>query len=247
MKFNIKVQDNSVAVVGWHDGGAGQVDSWLEKAHDYHVACFVNPADEPLKIDGSKIQRDSKVFSYPTEKTFKDRPLINSTDWAAIVKDLNIKNVLVTTDEPSTHRLELINTARKMGLKLINAIHPTAVIMEEAILHDNIILQANSFVGYRTELFPGTIITSAHIDHHNVVRECASVGPGVVCAGHVTLGAFSRVHPGATIVNRIKIGQNSIVGAGTVVLKDVPDDVTVVGVPGKVIKVHEQEEALGIK
>jgi len=236
MNLDIKVQDNSVAIVGWHDGGAGQIDSWLEKAHDYHVACFVNPTDEPLQIDGNKIQRDSKVFSYPTENTFKDRPLINSADWAAIVKDLNIKNILVTTDEPATHRLELINMAREKGLKLINAIHPTAVIMEDAILHDNIILQANSFIGYRTEVFPGVIVTSAHLDHHNVIKECASIGPGVVTAGNVTVGAFARLHPGAVVVNRTKIGRNVTVGAGTVVIKDVPDDVTVVGVPGRIIE-----------
>lgn len=237
MVLEVKVQDNSIAIVGWHDGRAGQIQAWLEKANDYHVACFVNPTNEPPKIDVSKIQKDAGVFSYPTEKTFKDKPLINSADWVKILRDLNIKNVLVTTDDPY-QRLEQINLARKNGLKLINAIHPTVVVMEEAILHDNVILHANTFVGYRTELFPGVIVISSHLDHHNVIRECATIDPGVVCAGNVTVGAFSRVHTGAVIINRIKIGQNSILGAGTVIIKDVPDDVTVVGVPGEVIKYH---------
>lgn len=236
MRLDVKVQDNSVAIVGWHDGGAGQVQAWLDKVGDYQVACFVNPTNEPLKIDPSEIQRDTKVFSYPTETTFKDKPFINSADWVTILRDLNIKNVLVTTDYPAHQRLELINMARKEGLKLINAIHPSVVIMEDVILHDNIILQANTFIGYRAELYPGVIVTSAHIDHHNVLRECASIGPGVVCAGNVTVGPFARVHPGATVINRIKIGQNSIVGAGTLVLRDVPDHVTVLGVPAKVVK-----------
>lgn len=238
-KLGIKAQENSVALIGWHDGGAGQVQAWLEKKCGYHVTCFVNATDQPLKIDVGKIQRDTTQFSYPTENSFKDKPLINSADWASILVDLNIKNVLVTTDDPdSRHRLEHIEMARKRGLKLINAIHPTAVIMEDVILHDNIILQANSFVGYRSELFPGVIVTSAHLDHHNVLRECSSVGPGAVTAGNVTIGAFARVNTGATIINRIKIGQHSIVGAGTVVVCDVPDNVTVVGVPAKIVKNH---------
>ena len=240
MKLNINVQHNSVAMVGWHDGGAGQIQSWLEKSGDYHVACFINPTGQPLHIDASKIKRDAKQFSYPTENTFKDKPLINSADWASVLVDLNIKNVLVTTDDAQPYRLELINMARKKGLKLINAIHPTVVIMEDVILHDNIILHANSFIGYRTELFPGVIITSSHLDHHNVVRECAFLGPGVVTAGNVTVGAFARVYTGATVVKKVKIGQNSIVGAGTVVIEEVPDNVTVVGVPGKIIKHHGQ-------
>jgi len=239
LELGIKVQEDSVAIVGWHDGGAGQVQAWLEKHCGYQVACFVNATDRPLKIDVGQIQRDTRQFSYPTENIFKDKPLINSADWASILMDLKIKNVLVTTDDPDARsRLKHIDMARKKGLKLINAIHPTAVIMEDVILHDNIILQANSFVGYRSELFPGVIVTSAHLDHHNVLRECASVGPGAVTAGNVTIGAFARVNTGAVIINRIKIGQRSIVGAGTVVVNDVPDNVTVVGVPGKIIKRH---------
>lgn len=237
MKLEIKAQKNSVAIVGWHDGAAGQIQAWLEKTSNYHVACFINPTNEPLKIDTSKIQRDARQFSYPTENSFKDRPLINSADWAKVLIGLKIKNVLVTTDDPH-QRFEQINLTRKNGLKLINAIHPTAVIMEEAILHDNIILYPRSFIGYRTELFPGVFVISAHLDHHNVVRECATIDPGVVTAGNVTVGAFSRVHTGAVIINRIKIGQNSILGAGTVIVRDVLDNVTVVGVPGKVIRHH---------
>ncbi len=235
MKWDINTQDNSVAMVGWHDGAAGQIQSWLDQGSDYRVACFINPCDEPLSIDTAKIRRDCKVFSYPTENTFKDKPLINAKDWAAILVDLNIKNVLVTTDNPY-ERSEQINQARKKGLRLINAIHPTVTIMAEVILHDNIILYPRTFVGYRTELFPGAIVISAHLDHHNVIKECATIDPGVVFAGNVTIGAFTRVHTGAVIKNRIKIGENSILGAGTVIIHDIPDHVTVVGVPGKVIK-----------
>ena len=234
MKLEIKVEDNSVAIVGWHDGAAGQIHAWLEKNSTYRIACFINPTDQPLDIDASKIQRDAKQFSYPTQKTFKDKPLINSADWITILKNLNIKNVLVTTDG-HYQRFEQINEARKNGLKLINAIHPTAVIMEEAILHDNIILYPKSFIGYRTELFPGVIVISSHLDHHNVVKECVTIDPGVVCSGNVTIGRFSRVHTGATVINRIRIGEKVVLGAGTVIIKDVPDNVTVVGVPGKII------------
>jgi len=239
--IDINVQKNSVAIVGWHDGAAGQIHAWLEKTHDYHIACFINPTDKPLEIDPSQIQRDAKKFSYPTKNSFKDKPLINSLSWPGIIVELGIKNVLVTTPDPH-ERFEQINMARKKGLKLINAIHPTALIMEEAILHDNIILYPRSFIGYRAELFPGVIVTSAHLEHHNVVKECATIDPGVVFAGNVTIGRFTRVHTGTVIKNRIKVGEGSILGAGTVIIEDVPDHVTVVGIPGKIIKHHKPNE-----
>ena len=239
MKLGIKVQENSVAIVGWHDGSAGQIHAWLEKSCAYHIACFINPSNEMLNIDPSKIRRDATQFSYPTNTSFKDKPLINSTDWTTILMDLNIKKVLITTDDPH-QRFEQINQAIKNGLKLINAIHPTAIIMEDAILHDNIIVYPKTFIGYRTELFSGVFVISSHLDHHNVIKECVTIDPGVVFAGNVTIGRFTRVHTGAVIKNRIKVGEDSILGAGTVIIKDVPDKVTVVGIPGKIIKDHSR-------
>lgn len=238
MNLDIKVQKNSVAIVGWEDGAAGQIHEWLEEAHGYSIACFVNPADQPLGIDPDRIQRDARQFSYPTKDRFKDKPLINSLHWPEILADLGITKVLVTTDD-NYQRFEQINMARKKGLELVNAIHPTALIMEEVILQDNIILYPRTYVGYRSELYAGAIVASAHLDHHNVIKECAIIDPGVVFAGNVTIGPFAQVHTGAAIRNRIKIGEGSILGAGTVIIKDVPDHVTVVGVPGKIIKHHK--------
>ena len=237
MGLNIRVLQNSVAIVGWHDGVAGQIHAWLEKTHDYHIACFVNPSDEPLHIDPSQISRDASQFSYPTKDSFKNKPLMSSSNWVQVLKDLKIKNVLITTDVPY-ERWKQINLARKGGLKLINAIHPTVLIMDDVILHDNIILFPNTFIGYRAELFPGVMVVSAHVEHHNVIKECAFIAPGAVFGGNVTIGACTQVHTGAVIKNRIRIGENSILGAGTVIIEDVPDNVTIVGVPGKIIKNH---------
>jgi serine O-acetyltransferase len=48
----------------------------------------------------------------------------------------------------------------------------------------------------------------------------------------------TQVHTGAVIISRKQIGENSIPGAGTVIIDDVPDNVTVVGIPGKII-IHQ--------
>jgi acetyltransferase-like isoleucine patch superfamily enzyme len=234
MKINVK--ENSVAIVGWHEGAAGQIHSWLEKYSDYHIACFINPDDKAIDIDSSQVDRDVSQFAYPTKDSFKDKPMYNSSNWTEILSKLNIKKVLVTTVE-GQDRLEHINLARNNGFQLINAIHPTALIMEDAILYDNIVLHARAFVGYRAELFPGAVIDIAsQVGHHNVIRECVTIDPGVTLAGNVTIDQFASLHTGVIAKNRIKIGENSIIGAGTVLIKDVPANVTIVGVPGRIIK-----------
>ncbi len=89
------------------------------------------------------------------------------------------------------------------------------------------------------------------IDHGMgvVIGETASVGDDVTMYQGVTLGGTGKEqgkrHPtvasqvvigaGAKILGNIKIGENCRIGAGSVVLQDVPDNSTVVGVPGHVI------------
>ena len=77
-KYNIQIQDNSVAIVGWEEGTAGQIHSWLENTGIHHIACFINPSDKPLNIDVRKIDRDASQFDYLTKVNFKNKPLINS-------------------------------------------------------------------------------------------------------------------------------------------------------------------------
>jgi sugar O-acyltransferase (sialic acid O-acetyltransferase NeuD family) len=234
----VGLADHKIAIIGWHEGAAGQIHTWLEDTGNFEISCFINPSDEPIEIDINKNQRDVSQFAYPTSTSFKDKPLINSTDWCTYLRNQEIRKVLITT--PDQHqRYRQINAAREIGLELINAIHPTALVMTDAILADNIILHARAYVGYRTELSTGVVInTGAQLDHHNAIGECVTLDPACVTAGNVTVGRFSVLHTGATIINKIRIGENAIVGAGSVITQDVPYGATVVGVPGRVIKHH---------
>jgi serine O-acetyltransferase len=92
---------------------------------------------------------------------------------------------------------------------------------------------------------------SVHFSHNAlavVVTKEASVGPRCQIGVHVLLGSRWPVpggprieedvivHAGAKIIGPITIGRGSVIGAGTVVLDDVPPHSLVVGVPGEVKK-----------
>jgi len=242
----IKVQENSIAIVGWDEGGAGQVHSWIEKSSQYHVACFVNISDHPLEIDikAERAKKQTKLFSFPTKDSFKDKPLITSLNWINVLLDLGIKKVLVMT--PDKHqRMANIRQAKEKGFELISAIHSSALVLEDAKIHENVVIYARAFVGYRAEIYPGVFInTGAQIDHHNIIRSCVNIDPGVITAGNVVIDEYAQIHTGAVIINKIKIGANAIIGAGSVVIEDVISDVTVVGVPGRIIKRHKKTEEI---
>lgn len=114
------------------------------------------------------------------------------------------------------------------------------------------------------EIHPGAQIESGvFIDHGAglVIGETAIVEKGAMLYHGVTLGGtgkdVGKRHPtirrGALIsahsqlIGPIEVGANAKVGAGAVVLSDVPADVTVVGVPAKVVRVHGQKDEQAIK
>jgi serine O-acetyltransferase len=102
------------------------------------------------------------------------------------------------------------------------------------------------------EIHPGAQIgRRLFIDHGMgvVIGETTIIGDDVTLYQGVTLGGTGKEHGkrhptigdnvviggGAKILGNIKVGNNCRVGAGSVVLRDVPDDSTVVGVPGHII------------
>ncbi|TYS73235.1 serine O-acetyltransferase [Rossellomorea aquimaris] len=102
------------------------------------------------------------------------------------------------------------------------------------------------------EIHPGAVIGRRFFIDHGmgvVIGETCEIGDNVTIFQGVTLGGTGKEkgkrHPtirdnalvatGAKVLGSIIVGENSKVGAGSVVLKDVPANSTVVGIPGKVV------------
>jgi acetyltransferase-like isoleucine patch superfamily enzyme len=71
------------------------------------------------------------------------------------------------------------------------------------------------------------------------LEDFVTMAPGVHVSGNVCLGEGCYVGTGANIIDKKRLGKWSIVGAGSMIISDVPANSTVVGVPAKVIKMRE--------
>lgn len=77
------------------------------------------------------------------------------------------------------------------------------------------------------------------VGHDSIIKKYSAFMPSVNISGEVTIGEGVYVGTGAKIINQLEIGENTIVGAGAVVSRTLPAHCTAVGVPAKVIKIHE--------
>ena len=113
--------------------------------------------------------------------------------------------------------------AARYALNVI--IHPGATIGKRLFIDHGmgVVIGETTIIGDDCVLYQGVTLGGVGTGEHKVKR-------------HPTLLNNVMVSAGAKVIGDVTIGNNSIIGAQTVVLKDVPDNCTVVGVPAFIVK-----------
>jgi sugar O-acyltransferase (sialic acid O-acetyltransferase NeuD family) len=146
--------------------------------------------------------------------------------WCVSIGDNHTRGTVV-------ERLRQIDPA----LRFATLIHPGAIVAHDVGIGDGTVVMAGAVVN------PGTVVgrhcivnTGACLDHDNHLAEFCSIAPGVVTGGKVTIGRGVAVCIGACIAHGISIGEHTVIGAGSVVLSDMPASCVAFGAPCKVIR-----------
>lgn len=123
------------------------------------------------------------------------------------------------------------------NFKFINAIHPSVIIGNNVEIGYGIVAMAGCIFNPKSKIGNFTFFaTGAQVEHDCVIEDFASISAGSVTGGYVKLGKYSALTLGVTVLDRINIGENSVVGAGSLVLKDLPNNVLAYGNPCKIIR-----------
>jgi acetyltransferase EpsM len=136
-------------------------------------------------------------------------------------------------------RQELVARVGKLPatLSAITLQHPSASRGRGVVVGEGTLLAPGSIVTTRTHIGRHCIVNvKASVSHDCRVGDFVNLNPGVTVCGKVRIGEGAFIGAGATIIDGISIGAWSVIGAGAVVVRDIPDQVTAVGVPARVVK-----------
>lgn len=131
-------------------------------------------------------------------------------------------------------RADLLNWLRSEGHALETVIHPGALVANSVTVGDGVFVSAGATVIAEATLGAGAIInTAASVDHDCVVGDAAHIAPGVHLCGNVHIGARTLVGVGACVRPGTSVCDDVILGAGSVVVRDIVEPGTFAGNPAQ--------------
>tara|TARA_R110002020_G_scaffold138469_7_gene308586 strand:- start:45729 stop:46394 length:666 start_codon:yes stop_codon:yes gene_type:complete len=129
------------------------------------------------------------------------------------------------------------------NFRFVNAIHPSAVVGDNVTFGEGVVAMAGTIFNPKSDIGNFTFFaTGAQIEHDCTVKDFSSVSAGTVLGGYVTVGEFSALTLSVTILDRVTIGKNTVVGSGSLVIKSLPDNVLAYGNPAKIIRERKKGE-----
>lgn len=126
------------------------------------------------------------------------------------------------------------------NIRFANLIDPSVECSNRISLGEGNIICAGSILTVDIQIGNCNIINlDCTVGHDALIEDFVTVNPSVNISGNDRLGSCSNIGTGVNIIQGISIGPNSVIGAGTVVNHDLPANCTAVGIPAKVIKIHD--------
>lgn len=148
----------------------------------------------------------------------------------------NFDEVYVATGS-NTIRLHQTRRFLAEGFAMPPIIHP------EAYVHPSAQIGEGSYISPRAVIGPWAVIgqaclinTAVIVEHDCVVHDGVHISPNAAMGGHVEIGQRTWVCLSATLSNNITIGHDSVIAAGAVVIRNIPDHVLAAGVPAVIKK-----------
>lgn len=170
----------------------------------------------------------------------KGMPILGTiTDLEHLKDELKVEAVYCPIGDNKL-RVKFLEYAKSLGYKTPCFIHSSV------IMHPSVSIGEGVYILLGAKIMPYTVVDdyvmismNALVAHHNHLYKGTFISTGVNLGASINAHENTYIGIGATIMTGIhNLGKDCVVGAGAVVIRDVPDNAVVAGVPAKVIKIN---------
>lgn len=173
-----------------------------------------------------------------TGRQFHGAPVVGGLDW--LLSNPKI-GVLMGIGSPAA-RCQVVGRLERIArLTFPTLIHPLAWVGNRVQIGEGTIVCAGTRLTTDVRIGRHVLLnTGCIVSHDCEIDDFGTIAPGVRVSGGVSVGEGADLGTGSTIIQGVHIGRWSVIGAGAVVIRDIPTNVTAVGVPAQVIKERPQ-------
>lgn len=138
-------------------------------------------------------------------------------------------------------RVKFLSLAKELGYKTPNYIHPGVIISPNVKIGEGVYILLGTTIMPYTSIDNYTMISmGVHLAHHSKLEEGVFLSTGCNFGASIVAHKYTYCGISSTIMTGIhELGENCLIGAGAVVIKDVPENAVMAGVPAKIIRYNK--------
>ena len=166
-----------------------------------------------------------------------DNKQVNTCAGLPVLHDANGLSPMIVSIGVCRIRKMIVDrlSAASETIEFKTAIHPSAVISPSAQIGEGTVVMAGAVINADAKIGKHCIInTGATVDHDCVIEDFCHIAPGTHISGGTHIGEGTWIGVGSSVIQCLNIGKNCVIGAGSVVVRDIPDDVTGFGNPCRI-------------
>ena len=143
-------------------------------------------------------------------------------------------------------RVKLLTELNKKGFITPSFIHKKTIIDESVTIGKAVYILPGTNIMPLTKIGDFTMISmGVNIAHHNIIEEGCFFSQGSNIGASTLIKKQAYFGISSTLMTGVKeVGKNTLIGAGAVVIKDVPDNAIVAGIPAKILKYKDLNEVV---